>query len=140
MAPEAIQVVEEEQPQSSVQPQASTSDHVDEQITSSVHAIDKTPKIEQFPYLAPRGIRLYHAEDNRTFTTKLSAPSQLKAKHAKTLEAIFDHQRFKNVSYGDFAALWRSINGPESINESKWGSHRDLLDANSKVVDRKSGV
>ncbi|MBL8677072.1 MAG: hypothetical protein JNJ47_06615 [Alphaproteobacteria bacterium] len=83
--------------------------------------------------IRPRGIRLLHSEAPET--TSPNHFVSLKGKHQKILDRLFDVTRFSSVRYQDFAALWRSINGLDSIkNASSGGSHKALLDQNGKVV------
>jgi hypothetical protein len=84
--------------------------------------------------LAPRGMRIFHAHQKQPFETLKNSIEDLAGKHAKTLISIFHHQQFKKVSYKQFAALWRHINGPDSIKESTGSSHKALLDAKGRVV------
>lgn len=84
-------------------------------------------------YLAPRGMRLFHSHDQVLYRS-LIQPGDLKGKHEMVLFSIFDVKQFISVSYGDFARLWRHINGEKSINESKGSSHKSLLDADGRVV------
>jgi hypothetical protein len=96
--------------------------------------ISLTTSSNDQPRLAPRGMRVFHPHTNQTFVTQLTSLDQLKGKHSETHCAIFDYQRFQNVSFQKFAALWRKINGKNSINDSTGGSHKELLDATGKVV------
>ncbi len=83
--------------------------------------------------IRPRGMRSFHARVPET--TPPNHFISLKGKHQKILKRLFDVTRFSSVRYQDFAALWRSINGPDSIkNASSGGSHKALLDQNGKVV------
>ncbi|MBX9621694.1 MAG: hypothetical protein K2X28_06695 [Alphaproteobacteria bacterium] len=83
--------------------------------------------------IRPRGMRSFHGRAPKTTPPNQFAP--LKGKHQKILERLFDSTRFSSVRYQDFAALWRSINGPDSIkNASSGGSHKALLDQSGKVV------
>lgn len=59
---------------------------------------------------------------------------ELKGKHLKTLEALFDKQNFHNVHYDALSSLWKYINGVKSIKESSGGSHKELLDQNGRVI------
>ncbi|MDI9638536.1 hypothetical protein QM565_22720 [Geitlerinema splendidum] len=90
----------------------------------------------QTPDLAPprpRGMRSFHAKIPEA--TPLNHFVSLKGKHQRILDRLFDVTRFSSVRYQDFAALWRSINGPDSIkNASSGGSHKALLDQNGKVI------
>lgn len=81
----------------------------------------------------PRGMRSFHAKMPET--TPPNHFVSLKGKHQKILDRLFDVTSFSSVRYQDFAALWRSINGPDSIkNASSGGSHKALLDQNGKVI------
>jgi hypothetical protein len=78
----------------------------------------------------PRGMRLFHKNSPQT----QHQPFELKRKHLKIYQGLFDTQGFSSIKYSDFAALWRPINGDDSIQESKGGSHKVLLDSDRNKI------
>lgn len=100
----------------------------------SVNVLNQTNIINS-NYLPPSGIRKFHPQGmKQIFIPKIKNLKELNSTQINTYENIFDLKKWKNVSYGDFKALWKAINGEVSVDESSGSSHKTLLDSKNNVV------
>ena len=104
-------------------------------------ASSKIATKSKFARLPPKGMRMFHSRDQRTFRTTFIDLSE----YTDMLRNLFgDESQFVPIKYREFASLWRAIVGikisggkdigKNTIRESTGTSHKALLDADGRVV------
>lgn len=86
---------------------------------------------EEKDILVPRGNRLFHNQRPLGTLAPTILPNHLQG----TVDSLFHHQQYQTVSFGEFASVWRHVNGANSIKSpGSGGSHRALLNAQGQVI------
>lgn len=81
----------------------------------------------------PRGMRLFHSHTNNLGQQLPEPAKELKGKHKKIQNYIFDHQCATKVTFGKFKLLWKHICGEKSVIETTGSSHKKLIGPNQRA-------
>jgi hypothetical protein len=84
----------------------------------------KNEIIDNEDYLAPSGIRKFH----NLMPETPYPPLNLKKKHQKFVDRIFNSKTSHTISYGEFRAFWQKMSG--TIIEDTSSSHKQLIGPN----------